>query len=377
MTHFRSRWWVGVLGISGACVWGSGPTVSAQFVGAMPENRPAARGAQFHPDASFTAESLLRTAAQHVQNQQWAEAIDLYQRVLHEFGDTVTQLPKDDPAADPKGVRNCSSMPARTPIGGWPRCRPRRCALYRRRLDPQAEPWFREGAARRDASLLRKVVDEAFCSSFGDDALDQLGDLAFQQGRFREALADYRQIAPDPAAPAGGLVHPDPDVDRARVAAKILLCRAALGTSPPTPAELDAFATQYPNAQGLLAGRNGPLSRSLAAAIQTDQLSPPAAPDSRWPTFAGAPLRSRIATQPLDVGSLQWKVRLEPVAQARSMAGPMVFAGHPQTTAQRPDRGLAYYPIVVGDQVVLCDAEPHLCLQSGRPGGLAGRRRGR
>jgi hypothetical protein len=111
-------------------------------------------------------------------------------------------------------------------------------ALYRSRVDGQAERWYRQGAATRQRSLLRRVVDQAFCSSWGDDALDLLGDLAFQDGRFDEALATYRQLVPDHPQDQLGLIHPDPSVDRARVAAKKLLCRAALGQDPPGAADL-------------------------------------------------------------------------------------------------------------------------------------------
>src|SRR5205807_2424878 len=107
-------------------------------------------------------------------------------------------------------------------------------ALYRARVDDQAERWYRQGAARRDRGLLRRIIELAFCSAWGDDALDLLGDLAFQDGRFDEALSMYRQLVPDRPDDRLGLIHPDPSIDLARVAAKKLLCQAALGDEPPT-----------------------------------------------------------------------------------------------------------------------------------------------
>ena len=77
-----------------------------------------------------------------------------------------------------------------------------------------------EGRTNRDTELLRRVVDLAFCSSWGDDALELLGDLAFQDGRFGEALAMYRKLVPDRPDDTFSLVHPDPSVDLAKVAAK-------------------------------------------------------------------------------------------------------------------------------------------------------------
>ena len=304
MTQFRSRGWIGLLGFG--LVWGVVPPVCAQFVGQMQAgvvggNAGVAKGSRFHPESSITAETLLRGAEAHARNGRFAEAIDLYQRVIREFGDMATQVPKDDPAADPRGESQLfvdARQNAHRRIAALP---PEGRAVYRRRLDPEAGRWFHDGAATRDPALLRRVVDEAFCSSFGDDALERLGDLAFQQGHFGEALADYRRITPDPTVP-GVLVHPDPDVDPARIAAKILLARAAVGVNPPTPAEIEAFAKDHPDAKGLLAGRSGPLGAALASAIGEDHLAPPPVAAGRWPTFAGAPARTRIASTPVDVG---------------------------------------------------------------------------
>ena len=38
--------------------------------------------------------------------------------------------------------------------------------IYHGRVDQLAGRWYKEGAARRDVALLRRVVDQAFCSSW-------------------------------------------------------------------------------------------------------------------------------------------------------------------------------------------------------------------
>ncbi|MBX6311727.1 MAG: PQQ-binding-like beta-propeller repeat protein, partial [Isosphaeraceae bacterium] len=319
--------------------------------------RPSAggrTGAKFHPDASYTAESLLRNASAHVRDGQWAEAIEIYRRIIEQHGDTVALVPKDDPAADPAGetqlyvdARQCCQRR----IAALP---PEARALYRNRVDPQAEQWYRQGVTQRDRALLRRIVEEAFCSSWGDDALERLGDLAFQDGQFAEALAAYRQLVPDREGEALGLVHPDPSIDRAMVAAKKLLCRAALGEEPPSKAELEAFAQAYPDAKGKLAGREGPLAQIIAQAIRDDHLALPAQLDGRWPTFAGAPSRTRIAPGPVDVGSLQWRISLPtPIPTPTRTVDP--FGRMRPSPNPTPEKLLAYHPIVLGDQVVLCD----------------------
>ena len=63
-------------------------------------------------------------------------------------------------------------------------------------MDAQAERWYRQGVESGDRASLRRVVDLAFCSSWGDEALESLGDLAFQDGRYGEAIAAYLGVTP-------------------------------------------------------------------------------------------------------------------------------------------------------------------------------------
>ncbi len=61
--------------------------------------------------------------------------------------------------------------------------------LYRQRVDPMAQRWYEEGIAARDADLLARIVEEVFCSTWGDDALLALGELALGIGYILEGLA--------------------------------------------------------------------------------------------------------------------------------------------------------------------------------------------
>jgi outer membrane protein assembly factor BamB len=314
---------------------------------------PTRSASKFYPDSSDTAEKLLRNAAGHVRDGQWSEAIEIYQRVIEQFGDKVAKMPKDDPAADPAGEfllyvddrefchRALAQMPAQAR------------EVYRNRVDGVAEGWFRQGARDNDPGALRRVVRQAFCSAWGDDALELLGDLAFQDGRFGEAAAHYSRLVADAQDDPHVLVHPDPSVDLARVAAKKLLCRAALREYPPSRADLDEYARRYPDAAGSLAGRTGAYREIVTEALQSDHLALPAQPDSRWPTFAGSLRRTKVAAGPIDAGSVQWRVELDRVAVNRVYSsfgrGGMSMQSPPQ------ERLLAFHPIVLGDQVVVAD----------------------
>ena len=298
-------------------------------------------------DSSHTADALLRSAENHVRAGDFAEAIEIYQRVTQQYGDKVVEVPSATPNAETHLSINAQRESQRR-IAAMP---PEARALYRARVDGQAELWYRQGLERRDRVLLRRVVDELFCSSWGDDALDLLGDLAFQGGQFGEALETYRQLVPGQALGGAGLIHPDPSIDLTRVAAKQLLCRAAIGEHPPTDEELAAFAEANPAESTSFAGRRGPIASDLSAAVRNDHLGPPAQADGRWPTFAGSFSRDRIAAGPIDVGSLQWQVSLEPVTVSRNNP----FRRSLVISSPLTDRLLAYHPIIVGDQVLVAN----------------------
>lgn len=343
-----------------------------------PSTSPAQGGGRtatkFYPDFSDTADALLRNAAGHARDRQWAEAIEIYQRVIQQFGEKVARLPKDDPSGDPAGdsilyadVRHfCQQRLAQLPLEAR--------AVYRSRVDVQAERWFRQGEKSRDGASLRRVVDEAFCSSWGDDAVELLGDLAFQDGRFEEALDAYRRLVADGTGTATDFVYPDASVDLPRVAAKKLICRQALGESPIGQDDLDQYAKIYPDSRGALAGREGLYRETLSAVFTHDRLALPVQPDGRWPTFAGAPSRTHVVPDPVDVGSLQWRVELDAVkvGTGRPYRGVNMVSG-----PTHPDKLLAYHPIVLGDQVIVCDAGQILAYDlndrpTGRPGSLVG-----
>ena len=115
---------------------------------------PNHSASKFIPDTSDPADTLLRNAASHVRDSQWAEAIGIYQRIIDQYGDKVAELPR---AKNGENVRAnsgdefvlfvdlrgyCHRSLAKLP--------PEARAIYRNRVDSQAERWFREGQSQRD-----------------------------------------------------------------------------------------------------------------------------------------------------------------------------------------------------------------------------------
>jgi len=336
---------------------------------------PAARvNSKVYFDVSHKADADLRSGDNHARSGNYAEAIEIYQRVIQQFGDKVVEVPLGPGAAEEpdsrlsvNARRECQRRIAALP--------PEARAIYRSKVDSQAERWFRQGRESRDRASLRRVVDNAFCSSWGDDALELLGDLAFQEGEFVEALAAYTELVTDRGPDSLALTPPDPSVDLVKIQAKKLLCRAAIGDQPPTPAELAAFAADHRGVAGPFAGRRGSLADDLTEAIRDDHLTPLPRTDGRWPTFAGAMTRNRIAPGPVDVGSLQWKADLEPIVPGRVSRnfGRNSMMGMGQTPPPSPERLLGYHPIVVGDQVIVANEKQVIAYNlNSRPGDQPG-----
>ena len=316
-------------------------------------------GSSFYPETDYAAETILRNAENNVRAGQWADAIDLYQRVIREHGGALVAVPNDPASTGGTTLfidvsRYCQTRIARLP--------PEALGIYRERVDPEADSLLALGLESDDLAPLRRVVSDYFFSAAGAQAAERLGDHAFRAGRFAEAVDYYRMVAPiDPQDADGSprLVHPDPNVPASRVAAKLLLCQAAQGRTP-SDSEIEKFRVEYPEARGHLAGRDGEFGPLLTAAIAGDHLGPLSILDGRWPTFGGGPDRNGSIPDPLDVGDLQWRVPLGPVEasgsgpnRARSIQRPRI--GLPASLGGEGDDELSTFPILVGDQAIVCD----------------------
>jgi outer membrane protein assembly factor BamB len=311
------------------------------------------------PGESAATGRRLDAADRLAADKQYPAAAAEYARILEESGDDLV----------PVGDR--LSVPARR------LCHLRLVALppetlrpYRTRVDPQAKKWLDQGAADRDAVPLRRVVEEAFCSRPAETALDLLGDLAFERGRFHEAERWWRMLAlpaseaaaragqPPPWSKAGAappnleLLYPDPKTDVARARAKQILALLFLSDSGAAKAELEAFRDLHPQAEGHLAGRKGNYADILQAVAARP--IPPGPADDAWPTFGGSPARGLVLpAEPNDPNRLNRLVANGPAW--RLSFGAANVAAEPLSGAERA-RYLPYLPAIVGRDVLVADA---------------------
>lgn len=321
----------------------SGP-LGAQF------DSSNSRVSSVYPDISIEAATHLRTAASYVADQNWSEAIDLYQRMIESFGAKVVQVGSSPVYVT---VRDYCHLQ----ITAMP---PAARSLYRVRADAQAEAWYRAGVRERDRELLARVIDRAFASSWGDDALDALAELAFEAGQFDEAYMLWKRIdtgsKSDGAAPQqepGGtktsLIYPDTNLEPALIEAKKLLCLLFQGNNEGVASAMSDYRKRFPNARGMLGGVDGLLTERLSHVARETAL--PRNPEtSHWSTFGGNAQRSKVVPQAVDIGSVQWSTPLPANVQTRlSIKGPL--------GGNSPEEMLSYHPLVLRDLVLVSGRE--------------------
>lgn len=289
--------------------------------------------------------------------KKWPEAVEEYQRILTEIGDDLVPL---SPGVAPQAVQARWLVHRR--LAALP---PEALRLYRSRVDAQARRWFEQGSAARDVRLLRRVVEDAFCSRSGDRALELLGDLAFERGRFDEADYWWRLLSPPAAAPAPELVFPDPQVDVARVRAKQIMTLLFRGSNlvpkDRVEAELKAFRAAHPRAEGQLAGRSGIYADILQNLVADAAGLAPAEADD-WPTFAGDPSRNAVPAAPakrlarLLAGPPRWRFNLKTRARIAPEESPEWPAPGQVLPRTQDAQALAFQPVLVDGQVLVADA---------------------
>jgi hypothetical protein len=140
-------------------------------------------------------------------------------------------------------------------------------AVYRGRIDSVAEDWLREGKATRDEAKLRTVIDEAFCSSAGDDALWALGEMYLERGDYQAARTAWQRVRKE-TAPDGLPSYPDSKIDLAEVRARLALVSIREGDFDRAQREAEEVARLHTDAAGRLAGSDGNYAALLAEQIE-------------------------------------------------------------------------------------------------------------
>jgi outer membrane protein assembly factor BamB len=300
-----------------------------------------------------------------VADEQWGAAVEELLRILDEAGDDLVPL---DAQHSLRARWLCHARLAALPAAGL--------RLYRERVDGQAHKWWEQASSERAVPLLRRLVEEAFCSRDGDRALDLLGDLAFEQGATTEAEYWWRMLAlpadelvgraerpavggqdppalvPDPRSQTP--VFPDPQVDVARVRAKQIIARLVRGDLQGIGSAVAAYQKLHGGAKGELAGKKGLYARLLQELASRPAGLRAARDELPWSTFSGSPSREWVpprAPRQVLFEIAPWSVRIGEAPEADKPGR----GGKPKTPSVAA-RALATYPVIAGQQVLVANA---------------------
>lgn len=230
------------------------------------QDRPTAFREAVSVDVKTQVVKTLETAREHIIEGQWEPAVAILQELIDSSGDTL--IPVEVGRYSNTGDY-CHLLISQFPDAGL--------QAYRDRVDAQAREWFEAGQAALDETLLLRVIEHAFNSTFGDEALWLSGELAFERGQYALArqhwsllvpsveVADDRSVDPDSlddavaVPPPIYLTYPDPSATKEEVLARLVLCSIFEGDAARADSELTICRTQFPDATGTLAGRTGKL----------------------------------------------------------------------------------------------------------------------
>ena len=139
--------------------------------------------------ADSAVRAHLERVRAYVVDRQWDEAVETLRQVMESHGSKMIPLTSSRfvNLADYCHVQ-LASLPAEA------------LELYRHRVDPLAEQWYREGLARRGTTRLSEVVEKMFCSSWGDDALWALGEIELEKGNHGAARRAWERLVEVPPA---------------------------------------------------------------------------------------------------------------------------------------------------------------------------------
>ena len=306
------------------------------------------------PGESRTTATRLAEVRKKIDDKKYVEAIDALQAILESAGNDLVPL---TPQRCVQARRLCHRELAKLP--------PEALLEYRARVEPQAKKWLDEAKSTRDRRLLRRVVDEAFCSRAGETAVDLLGDLAFERGCFDEAVAWWSLLAPtldikEEGRDEAALVYPDVQGDKARLYAKQIVALFFAGATEKAKHELKAFQKAFPNAEGELTGHKGKYAKLLEDLVKQ---SPPTDVDKSWTTFGGDATRGLVlAATPRWLESLAFTVKEGPTwrfdLEKRTLLDdtPLPAPGTGESASVRA-RSLAFHPLICGHYVVVSDAQ--------------------
>lgn len=290
-------------------------------------------------DIDTTATKKFATVQNHLRVGQLAEAVELLRNIQDTHTGKLVAVEKGRYVNVPQYVQMLTA--------GLP---PEGLKIYREQTDPVLRPAFDLARETNDETALRKILQQGYCSSFGDEILLLLGDMAWDRGEIWRAQGWWIQLLP-PARPklAGDptpyIAYPDTDLDQALILGRLILANIHADRVRKAEAELSDFRERFGTSEGRLAGRQGNLATILNEILQEAKSAPRPIRTSEVSTFAGDASRGAVFSSRPDLQRVRWSQKLKE------------FGDEPRRGFIRPLSGLCYFPVVYGDIVLLNNDE--------------------
>ena len=289
--------------------------------------------------------NTLVRADKFLANGQAADAIQVLRQVMEDEGEHLVRVPSQQSGFSlyvPLRVycnRRLTELAKENPTA---------LQLYRSQVDPLAERWFSQALANHDVRQLRRVIDQLFASSYGDDALWHYGEYALSSGRFADARHAWRQLDLTSAPQQSVVTFPDSEMDAAEVRARLCLAAILSGSHATARQELEQLRETHPDAAGRIGGRAGKYVDLLADLLEK-QGERSLAPLTRWDTLGGNEQRHRqahgvtdIALRPIWTYALPKVSQLEPAPELRVARPAESWSGL-----------VGYHPVVIDHEVIV------------------------
>lgn len=251
-------------------------------------------------DVNNTVLKKMGSVRDYLSEQQWEDAVKILIQISDEYGDS---LYPEAPGRYLRVSEYCQNL-----LAGFPS---EAIAVYREKVDPRAKRWYEEAVIDSSVQPLINITEQALMSSYGDDALNLLGTLAWEQGQLAKARSFWRRLIPRAASDSPvydtGLFHyPDTDLPVPEILARLILVSFFEGNFSQADFEYDQFRKKFPAANGTLAGKEGNLSALLAEILADRSQVVLSLNQGEIQTFAGHQTRNFKAARQLEIGAIAW-----------------------------------------------------------------------
>ena len=228
-----------------------------------------------------------------------------------------------------------------------------------------------------------------FAVTGGDNASYALGEIAFEQGQFAAARAQWERLSQLLRGPAGRplwlalrnidlekdwaraapllltrttkpdwLAYPDTEIPLAEIRARLILVSIMERSFERAGIELKAFEKMHLKAEGKLAGRKVVLATRLRKLLQEAKTWPSPPLERSWTTFAGSSHRTRLTKKGVTIAGLAWGNPIElPTTKDKNNRTLRGLGFSNRRIAEHSDRPLSFHPIVTNDTLLVNDSE--------------------